>query len=268
MKRNKLMVCLVAGVLILAVSVTAAFGSVNGYARYKSALKALAFEETNFTANGTMTFSVDGKDVATVEVDAKLAAPDYAYHSKSVAGGEVVSEDYTTVLNGAETWFRGESDHYYVYENHGMQSNLMNYDPDDEWESRFLSFMEIAADTVMGDLKNNFVQVGKENGSDLFQVEISQSQVPALINAGLSLIAYSVAEGQSNWNVTYEDYDQVLINYYEEVTGTTLPAEFKAGFTDPEGFTDDWWQANEAALDEFYKVVDGAYEKYEGILAD
>ena len=41
-KRSRLMVCLVAGVLILAVSATAAFGSVNGYAKYKTALKALA----------------------------------------------------------------------------------------------------------------------------------------------------------------------------------------------------------------------------------
>ena len=41
-KRNRLLVCLAAGVLILAVSATAAFGSVNGYTKYKEALKALA----------------------------------------------------------------------------------------------------------------------------------------------------------------------------------------------------------------------------------
>lgn len=41
-KRNRLTICLVAGVLILAVSATAAFGSVNGYSKYKEAVKALA----------------------------------------------------------------------------------------------------------------------------------------------------------------------------------------------------------------------------------
>ena len=41
-KRNRITFCLVAGVLILAVSATAAFGSVNGYAKYKNALKDLA----------------------------------------------------------------------------------------------------------------------------------------------------------------------------------------------------------------------------------
>ena len=41
-KRNRITVCLVAGVLILAVSAGAAFGSVNGYSTYKEAVKALA----------------------------------------------------------------------------------------------------------------------------------------------------------------------------------------------------------------------------------
>lgn len=53
-KRNRLLVCLAAGVLILAVSATAAFGSVNGYTKYKEALKSLALETDNFTATGTM----------------------------------------------------------------------------------------------------------------------------------------------------------------------------------------------------------------------
>ena len=43
----------------------------------------------------------------------------------------------------------------------------------------------IAADTVVGELKNNFVQVGKEDGATLYQVEIAKNQVPSLV---LSLI--------------------------------------------------------------------------------
>ena len=37
-KSNRLFICLVAGVLILAVSAAAAFGSVNGYSKYKEGL--------------------------------------------------------------------------------------------------------------------------------------------------------------------------------------------------------------------------------------
>ncbi len=60
-KRNRLTICLVAGVLILAVSATAAFKGVNGYSKYKEAVKALALETDNFTANGTLKMICDGK---------------------------------------------------------------------------------------------------------------------------------------------------------------------------------------------------------------
>ena len=62
-KRNRVTTCLIAGVLVLAVSATAAFGSVNGYARYKEAVKALALETENFSAVGTARMTVDGQEV-------------------------------------------------------------------------------------------------------------------------------------------------------------------------------------------------------------
>ena len=68
-KRNRLLVCLAAGVLILAVSATAAFGSVNGYTKYKEALKSLALETDNFTATGTMQVNYDGKEIASLQQD-------------------------------------------------------------------------------------------------------------------------------------------------------------------------------------------------------
>ncbi|MFR6380059.1 MAG: hypothetical protein ACLUNZ_09860 [Evtepia sp.] len=40
--------------------------------------------------------------------------------------------------------------------------------------NRMVNFMEIAADTVMGDLKNNFVQLGKDGDKTQYQIEISK----------------------------------------------------------------------------------------------
>ena len=80
-------------------------------------------------------------------------------------------------------------------------------DQDDEMARRMVNFMEIAADTVVGELKNNFVQVGKEDGATLYQVEIAKNQVPSLVNAGLSLFAYSVGQSHDyDYTVNYEDY--------------------------------------------------------------
>ena len=40
MKVNKVTACLVAGICVLSVSATAAFGSINGYANYKTGVNA------------------------------------------------------------------------------------------------------------------------------------------------------------------------------------------------------------------------------------
>lgn len=233
-KRNRLTICLVAGVLILAVSATAAFGSVNGYSKYKEAVKALALETDNFTANGTLKMICDGKEVVHVTEDYAMDGHNMSSHSisKDSMGSH---EQYETILNGVNTWFDVNDRYYYQSEyetdSSSLGGNLLGVDQDDEMARRMVNFMEIAADTVVGELKNNFVQVGKEDGATLYQVEIAKNQVPSLVNAGLSLFAYSVGQSHDyDYTVNYEDYSATAIQNYEKVTGETLPETFKEGY--------------------------------------
>lgn len=62
-QRRKLTLCLVAGVLVLAVSAAAAFGSVNGYDRYKQAVKQLLTQEENLTLQAQVNLAMDGAEV-------------------------------------------------------------------------------------------------------------------------------------------------------------------------------------------------------------
>ena len=97
--------------------------------------------------------------------------------------------------------------------------------------NRMVNFMEIAADTVMGDLKNNFVQLGKDGDKTQYQIEISKDQVPSLVNAGLSLFAYSMtADEGTDWGVYYEDYRASMLNAYEKLSGNKLSEEFRNGY--------------------------------------
>ena len=178
-KRNRLLVCLAAGVLILAVSATAAFGSVNGYTKYKEALKSLALETDNFTATGTMQVNYDGKEIASLQQDFAMEGQNVYSHSVSKdASGQM--ETYDTLLDGVRTEFN-MNDKYYYQVDYGtnqdttLASNLLGIDTDDEMANRMVNFVEIAADTVVGELKNNFVQVGKENGVTQYQIEIAQN---------------------------------------------------------------------------------------------
>lgn len=256
-KRSRLMICLVAGVLILAVSATAAFGSVNGYAKYKNALKALALEEDNFTAAADLTMTMDGKEAMAAHVDYAMAAPNYSSYATVTQNGKTY-EEYSGTVDGVYTCY-GHDDTYYQSQDDSGQKNLLGFDADDEMQNRLVTFMEIAADTVVGDLKNNFVEVGSEGDSTLYQVNISNSQVPSLVNAGLSLFAYTLADGQSNLcQVQYEDYDANMFAYYEKQTGETLSEDFKTNYTN--GWDEAWYEANEEQLDKFYEVTDGNWE--------
>lgn len=256
-KRSRLMICLVAGVLILAVSATAAFGSVNGYAKYKNALKALALEEDNFTAAADLTMTMDGKEAMAAHVDYAMAAPNYSAYTTVTQNGKTY-EEYSGTVDGVYTCY-GHDDTYYQSQDDSGQKNLLGFDADDEMQNRLVTFMEIAADTVVGDLKNNFVEVGSEGDSTLYQVNISNSQVPSLVNAGLSLFAYALADDQSNLcQVQYEDYDANMFAYYEKQTGETLSEDFKTNYTN--GWDEAWYEANEEQLDKFYEVTDGNWE--------
>ena len=146
--------------------------------------------------------------------------------------------------------------------------NLLGIDTDDEMANRMVNFVEIAADTVVGELKNNFVQVGKENGVTQYQIEIAQNQVPSLVNAGLSLFAYSVdASNRENYTVNFADYSATVIHNYESTTGETLPEEFKDGYSN--GYDDAWYETYGDLLDKVEEVNATNWEdKYYNVLEE
>lgn len=266
-KRNRVTICLAAGVLVLAVSAAAAFGSANGYAAYKDALLSLALEEENFTAKGSLSVKMDSAEV----VAADLAyAQDGVNRSSRMTGhqGSTTYDQYNTTLNGVNTWFNGDSQLYYEAQVSREATTLLSYDKNDEMSSRLVNFLSIAADTVMGDLKNNFVQIGSQDGKDLYQVAISGSQVPSLVNAGLSLVAYECAGGGDAYdNVCYENDTKTRLAYYEKTTGETLSQEFKNNILN--GYSDEWYLANQDQVEKFFEVSGGdMYDSYSQILDD
>ena len=90
--------------------------------------------------------------------------------------------------------------------------------------------------------------MGKENGVTQYQIEIAQNQVPSLVNAGLSLFAYSVdASNRENYTVNFADYSATVIHNYESTTGETLPEEFKDGYNN--GYDDAWYETYGDLLD-------------------
>ena len=272
MKKRRLMNCLVAGVLLLAVSAAAAFGSVNGYSRYKDAVMALALQEENFSAVGTMQMTVDGNEIWTMGAEYGIDGHEYATHISMTQGGQTM-EEWAATVGDEHIWFDSSTPNTYrSYSDvdDGGPYNVLGFEEDDEYSARLIDFMEVAADTVVGELKNNFVQIGTEDGADLYQVDIAQAQVPSLVNAGLSLFAYALSEDSGDiWRMEYEDYNAVVFAYYEETTGETLPQEFKDGYGNG---SSEWYEANQEMVSKFEGVCygEGGYwgEKYDKVLED
>lgn len=237
-KRNRITVCLVAGVLILAVSAGAAFGSVNGYSTYKEAVKALALKTDNVTMQGSMKATLDGKEFVSMTGEMAIDGKNKSSHVISSEFGGQKNESYDNDQTAEDS------------------NNLLGVSADDEMSKRMVNFMEIAADTVMGDLKNNFVQLGKDGDKTQYQIEISKDQVPSLVNAGLSLFAYSVAADEgSDWGVYYEDYSASELNAYEKLSGNKLSEDFRNGYLQRDDTADSatynaWYDKNEKQINE------------------
>lgn len=262
-KRNRITVCLVAGVLILAVSAGAAFGSVNGYSTYKEAVKALALKTDNVTMQGSMKATLDGKEFVSMTGEMAIDGKNKSSHVISSEFGGQKEERYDTTLNNTDTWFNADSKYYSQYtfqtdDTTEKTSGLLGISTDDEMTNRMVNFMEIAADTVMGDLKNNFVQLGKDGDKTQYQIEISKDQVPSLVNAGLSLFAYSVAADEgTDWGVYYEDYNASMLNTYEKLSGNKLSEEFRNGYLQRDDSAV-WYDKNEKQINE---ILDFLSEK-------
>ena len=281
-RRNRLTICLVVGIVVLAVSATAAFGSVSGYARYKAAVKSFALEAENFTASGSVSLRLDDKEILSGHGDFVKDGYNTSSHMYAEADGET-GEWFETYLDGVETSYHIDSQYY--SQNHrndnGRPKNLMSYDKDDEFERRLLAFLDTTADTVAGDLKNTFVQIGSDDGVDIFRVEITRSQVPTLINAALSMAAYRETngnfqgriyydDGYADWfdadeGIEYESYDSILAEHgyqgviYVHADGSYDYYEDPGMFflTHPQYTADslDYYMANEVTLDKITCIL-------------
>ncbi|MFR2156082.1 MAG: hypothetical protein ACLS43_02540 [Evtepia gabavorous] len=153
-------------------------------------MKDLLLREDNFTVQAQTHLSVDGERLLSADGLCKTGL-NSAYHSREDHGGES-HQEYRTVLDGVRTRFAGDSSFYSCesIERGEAFSNLLGYDVDNEMERRLVDFAETAVDLVLGELKNNVVQLGTEGDETIYQVRVARSQIPTLLNAGLSLFVY------------------------------------------------------------------------------
>jgi len=245
--------CLLVGMLVLTSAVYANYDNARGYTNYKDAVKDLVFYQDNFTADGKMSILIDGEEMAAVNGNFKLNGDDYYIRtvSEEKFSNQDNKDESLQISKGGKKisyYPTSEPDSYYEYE----RSDSIRPDMSDPTMKKGIRFAELFADTMVGDLKNNFVLTSKDGDNRNYSVNVSGSQIPEVVNAGISLI-FTAANNQdySQYSsVEYQDYQKAFAAFYKEQTGKELTEEMY----------NEWNEEVEKANEDFY-------DKYTDILS-
>lgn len=214
--------CLLVGMFVLTTAVYANYDDARGYTNYKDAVKDLVFNQNNFSANGEMTVSVDGKEMASMKGDFNLDGKDYYF--KTVSQDNLSNRD--NKYENIQVTKDGKTFYYYPKTNSYTVSDAnKDFRPDmsDPTVKKGVRFAELFADAMVGDLKNNFVLKSKDGDNRTYSVNVSGSQIPEVVNAGISLM-FTAANNDngSSYDVLYENYQKSLAAYYKQQTGKEM----------------------------------------------
>ena len=265
-------VCLLAGVMLLTVSVYANYDNASGYTSYKNAVKDLLLRTDNFTAGADLKLEFDGDLIEYDKYYVQYAGKDgYVAKTEHRAEGEepVGTEVYQTADTDTladpvtKTYNRYDSS----YDSYG---NILGVSKDDKQSMKLIRFMELSADLLVGDLKNNVVLLSKTDGEREYSIDVNKDQMPEVVNAGISLIfGASNATGdaqQHDGYVEYEDEQAVMKLYFKETGQEGLYDLCNNGWDNDE--IERLYGSEEEFMEEYDRISGGMYRKYEKIFAD
>ena len=199
-------VCLIVGSALLCSAAVANIGNAGGYEAYKDGLLGL-FSLDNYSATLKGTVLFDGEVVEEANYTEQLnrdagVGEAAAYNTEDDDGlysnwyvvnpaDHESGDKYTSYyFNGAHYSNGSPKDRSWSLTSTNYLSSSFSggFDPDDADSAKVVRLLEAAADLLVGDIKNNFVYLGGENGSSSYRVSLSQSQLPEIVNAAISLV--------------------------------------------------------------------------------
>lgn len=219
-KRMTIITCIVTGTCILAGSAFANYSTSNGYGVYKDALKKLIGTD-NYTMGMNVKISAGGQDFDAVSVVEKYDADGEVTSSRTESSTNfdgTVSEYKTVTKNNINYNFNShdESGNWSSYKSYGNSAMFAVADEDKETVDKVTKFVELLTDTVVGDLKNNFVYISDtENGGAKYSIALDSIQIPELINAGISaLCSVNRTSGSEEYmnDISYTNPDYYFYN--------------------------------------------------------
>ena len=171
-----------------------------GYDVYKKALLGTLYAD-NYTAEVTMDLMMDGQLLGTEKVYEEFSAEGDANLYRKVETSSNMEEGNSY---SQETYFQDKTeiriyqdpedeninvlDNGKYYEPGSSRYFVGGFDVQNETDRKVVRFVELLADTFMGDLKNNFVYISGDADSKQYELALDGMQIPEFVNAGLSAI--------------------------------------------------------------------------------
>lgn len=224
----KVTCCFLAGAAVLTAAVFANYDNAGGYSVCKNALKNVLYQK-NFTTNMKMEVSLDDQLLASVNIEERRAADGepylYTSHSskKLTDNGSYTTScseswEYTDQYVNKYTDTDGEiSGHVNRYINDRSSRNTSILDPDNNTEQKAIAFVEKVGDTMVGDLKNSFIQTESVDGNRTYQISLSGAQMPDWVSSGISLIVASFKDNMEDRKQFREDNPDFDAAYSEGI---------------------------------------------------
>lgn len=197
-----------AGVCIFATTALANYITPSGYDALKDSLKNFTKGGyDNYTLKADLKLKIDEQDIAVTALTEKYDKGSNASLQRDYSSN-TLDEEYTekcyvqdgkvySVYDG-KTYEGSVKESYYC----GMLADLKIPDDNDR-ANKIIRFTELLTDTVVGDMKNNFVYLGEENGQRTYEIALDKVQIPEVINAGLS--ALTSIEGSDDYTDNDDD---------------------------------------------------------------
>ena len=238
-KKTIIAVSVITGACVLAVSAFANYSTANGYDVYKKGIKSLIGQE-NYTLNATASLLTDGEKsletTLTEKYDRNGEVVLNAVHNSKELIGECYESGYREIIQGGKSYYyynNGENNIWEVNDYRSDKGGTLDLIPADEKETadKVIRFAELLTDTVVGDLKNNFIYISDtESGGAKYSVSLDAIQIPELINAGISAVcslnSYDASYNDNEYykNLTPSDVDYYL---YHDATVKSVSCDFE-----------------------------------------
>lgn len=178
--------CLILGALLLSGSALANYDNASGYTKLKNGMLNMMTVE-NFSVDANYSLKFNGTELDSMQTEYKYdrngSTSAYTKTLDSYGSSEMWTQDGFNISHYNDTYSvhtapsKGFNDSY-----------LSGTGEDKNTTDKVVNFAELLCDTLVGDLKNNFVLVSAENGVSTYQIDLSKEQIPELIQSGLSVL--------------------------------------------------------------------------------